>query len=319
MGNEITLLIPYTSIIPYRISGGSSSTIGNLQVYVVNPLVAPSSVSSTITFLVEVAGAGDFEVAIPRTHTMTPIFPTAPQMGFTAHENENAILSDNIGNSNDDSHSHIEARTCIGEKCVSLLSYLKRADIYLTPNTLTHNSILFDPYALGINQNAAGTVYGLEDYVSPDNLSLISNCYLFSRGGIRIRYFQDTTQSDTLLPVTTRYLYKDWSAGYYQGYTLPGAVAEDVAHISQINQNTVYRGGAEVQIPFYNLTYNRINSCLYYAVSPSGIACHYDYLAGSRANLQIVTSSTHSGYITRQPADDFSLGFWLGVPPTTGE
>lgn len=54
--------IPFVSPIPYA---SLTTTVGALAMYVVNPLIAPSMVSPTVSVMVEVCGASDFQVSNP--------------------------------------------------------------------------------------------------------------------------------------------------------------------------------------------------------------------------------------------------------------
>lgn len=134
-GTQIDILLPYVSVVPWRVVG---DILGSMQVYVVNELLAPPTVSSSITFLVEVAGGPDFSVNIPRNHSMVPIIPTSPQMSFRTKGNDHAIVTEELGNSSNPDVTLIEARVCIGEQIVSLNSLLKKAENFLsyTPTAL---------------------------------------------------------------------------------------------------------------------------------------------------------------------------------------
>jgi hypothetical protein len=68
-GNVFEFEVPYMSGFAFS---NTATVIGSLVMYVVNPLLAPSVVSSSIQVLVEVAGASDFEVANP-TGIMFPV------------------------------------------------------------------------------------------------------------------------------------------------------------------------------------------------------------------------------------------------------
>jgi hypothetical protein len=71
---EVELIVPYISRTPWQYIG---DRIGVVAIDVVDPLVAPSTVSSTVTLLCEVAGGDDFEVAIPTNfdYNITTITP----------------------------------------------------------------------------------------------------------------------------------------------------------------------------------------------------------------------------------------------------
>lgn len=61
-GNVFEFEVPYVSPIPYS---NLATTNGALAMYVVNPLIGSSVVSSAISVVVEVAGGSDFELANP--------------------------------------------------------------------------------------------------------------------------------------------------------------------------------------------------------------------------------------------------------------
>lgn len=61
-GNVFDFEVPFISPTPYVNIG---TTVGTLAMFVVNPLIAPSVVSSSIQCMVEIAGMSDFELANP--------------------------------------------------------------------------------------------------------------------------------------------------------------------------------------------------------------------------------------------------------------
>lgn len=61
-GNVFEFPVPFISTTPYV---NLASNIGGLVMYVVNPLLAPTVVSDTVSVMVEVCGGVDFEVANP--------------------------------------------------------------------------------------------------------------------------------------------------------------------------------------------------------------------------------------------------------------
>lgn len=69
-GNQFTFTVPYTADTPYV---EFFQTIGALSMSVLDPLLAPETVSNTIEFLVEVRGAPNFELASP----VGPMYPAA--------------------------------------------------------------------------------------------------------------------------------------------------------------------------------------------------------------------------------------------------
>jgi hypothetical protein len=82
-GNEFTFIIPYTSILPYRPLFGNDAPYGTIYFHVLNPLIAPATVSSTVTLLFEISAAEDMEFAYPRTIQEQIVYPITPQSGST--------------------------------------------------------------------------------------------------------------------------------------------------------------------------------------------------------------------------------------------
>lgn len=80
-GNEFTFVIPYTSILPYRPTFGNDAPYGTIFFHVLNPLIAPATVSSTVTLLFEISAAEDMEFAYPRTIQEQIVYPIVPQVG----------------------------------------------------------------------------------------------------------------------------------------------------------------------------------------------------------------------------------------------
>lgn len=74
---DVSYNVPYTSCLPWLNVNGSTfnayTSVGRVYVIVQNELVNSSSVSDTIQVLVEVAGASDFEVAIPTLPLFYPV------------------------------------------------------------------------------------------------------------------------------------------------------------------------------------------------------------------------------------------------------
>jgi hypothetical protein len=312
-GNQIDILVPYVSMVPWRNLGDK---IGSFQVYVVNPLVAPATVPSTINFLIEVAAGPDFEVAWPRAHGMLPIMPTAPQMSFRTKKNDDAIVTEELGNSSSMDITHLEARVCIGEKVMSLNSLIRSSDKVET-FTLSggNNTYFFDPFSLPTVFNNAGAVlYPTTDDIV-DNLGFISQCYLFNRGGVRIRTQNQNTSTNSAAPIRTiAFTQSNTYTGANQGVT----AINQYTHELSVTQNQVFRGGIEIQVPQYLQTHSRVSASQLYSITGVGVFTPNPMC--SRLALAIVyPGTTDLTLISRQAADDYTCGFWLGVPPTIGE
>ena len=115
--DEFQVTIPYVSVKPWT---ESYDLTGRLMVHIVNSLNAPTTVSSTIVMLVELAGGPDFSVAspknimmIPMTYATTPIPPALKQSGL--FDNDTRIKKFTIGDMVVKPLEPHAERFCIGE------------------------------------------------------------------------------------------------------------------------------------------------------------------------------------------------------------
>jgi hypothetical protein len=313
-GTQIDILLPYVSIVPWRVLG---DVLGSMQVYVVNELLAPPTVSSSITFLVEVAGGPDFQVNIPRNHSMVPVIPTAPQMSFRTKGNDHAIVTEELGNSSNPDVTLLESRVCIGEQIMSFNSLLKKAEIFLsyTPTALLP-TLAVDPFSTPVSLNLSGAIVSGEPGSFADNYTVICQCYGMVRGGVRIRSIPTTNSSTSLTPVTSFLGYN--TSGTYNGSSLLNLTYSNNSHYLNVTQNQIYTGGSEIQIPQYLQTHSRVVMHQHY----SNTIENRIWLRSAQAShvlLYINTSEPLSSVLKRQVADDFQLGFFIGVPSTLNE
>lgn len=91
--NVFEFLVPYTSHKPYCNFGES---IGTLSVVVVDPLLAPGMVSSSITYLVEVACDSDYELARPAGCGYVPNYSVITQSGVS-RTYKSSVCEDTVG------------------------------------------------------------------------------------------------------------------------------------------------------------------------------------------------------------------------------
>jgi len=313
-GNEFELQIPYTSIVPWR---QLQDTIGYIQVYVVNPLIAPATVPNSIRYIVEVSGGEDLMFAVPRKHSMQPIVVTAPQMGKVFRKTANGIVSDTIGNSSLKNHSYLEARATIGEQVLSLSQLLKHQDKWFTATTSGgFPNIACDPFSIAFAYNNAGTIVNPPTGELSDNFALIASCYCFNRGGMRIRTAPAASLTATMAPVITSMAYSINGTADYTGFGT--TTTPDTSKTLLLYQNEVYRGGAEIQVPQYSQVHSRIAYAMRY-YSDGTVAKIHPTISNVGPTLNITTETVGQVYVNRQVSDDFQMGFWLGVPSTLNE
>ncbi len=313
--NEVEIEVPYISTLPYR---NINDPYGIIYVFCVDPLVAPSSVSSTINVIVEVVGSKSLEFAVPANNLLGTYTPTATQAGTNPKDSVGKL---SLGQSSMDEVA--AAASCIGEKIVSFRSLIKRPTLWTTyditaPSVGNVTQLKQIPVQLDTNYYESGTWYS---FGTQDMMSVLGQCYALSRGGVRIKLVD--TGANTGLISSVLYAPGGIYTGFQPGFgTVP---ANNVSVLStslfnSLGQNglvTASRadltGGVEVQVPQYNMTHSRINA---QCMVPSEHLTYYNDIRVGAPNYDLLHnfSTAGVGYIMRSGADDFSLGYFVSIP-----
>ena len=325
--NEFTFVIPYIADSPYRTTtpGPLSSNMGLVRVFVLDPLVAPATVAQTVQIIVERAGGPDFEVAVPKPSTDNFFTGVVPQSGntFGSADQASNVCSNadtTIGSSLVKSDGNLNALHCIGEKISSFRALLKLPN-YLIPASAVTLANYLNIVPFGVQ---CGTVIGAVNTppsVLSDLYARLSVCYVYSRGGVRLKFLDNmavtTTQPIAVTldtrpgSVTTRSNLFSWSA----------LNAAGTANTTDHNNMPIvyYRAGysGEIQVPQYHRYHSRVNSdCMMNAARPYNDI--NPYLAPrvfvTRATIPVSNAGTS---ITRSISDDGNFGCFTSIPPMT--
>jgi hypothetical protein len=183
-GNEWTFNFPWISESLYK---NVSSNYGAVLVFIENPLVAPATVSSSVTLLWEVSGGSDLEYAQPAPTAYFPYSPTAPQ---SANGGQFACdkVEEVIGTAIPSIENTTQAALAIGEKMTSYRQLLKRFEmrgrISAIPADVYYSVI---PYFMSA-VNGVGTA-GSPAFpnCSPDAIARVGHMYALARGSMRVK------------------------------------------------------------------------------------------------------------------------------------
>ncbi len=304
---EFEFTIPYASVRPYL---AVDQPYGSWVLRVLNPLVAPDTVDTTVDIAVEVSGDKDFEFFDPQPPKYVPVI----QIGVTAQSGNDRVAtihpheSGNIGSSQVTGSGVIASQLCVGERILSVKQLLSRAcEMFsLFPQSLTstyirpfdlYNSIVASPFT------GSAIVFNECDY-----FTLFSSFYRFSRGGVAIRY-----QMAVGYPASegryTVYKYNDDSST-----ATPPAPALGTCQ-SKVNEAVLTGNTVSVLVPMYHPTHTRVN-CPH---TKSTLILPTSRAVEPFSNSQVITitstSGTPTGLPLRSVADDFQLGFFVGIPP----
>jgi hypothetical protein len=331
--NEFTITIPYTSTLPYQSMGGPGETlgagsIGSLRIFVLNPLVGPSTVSTGIDCIVEVCADDTFEVAVPRNVFNTPVLYTPGTGAPTLVADEEQVFESqalgedvqeqgkeatlmhpapSIAGIRNNDGGIAAAANCVGEKIMSLRSLAKRG-LPILNMTANDSLVAFRPKILSFDDCSDNVTvpadYGL-DYVS-----MIGALYNYQRGGLKFTSYNLQASNVRM---------------YLRAGLMPNtlgttpAIRVLFANQDQFQYNSVsvhtgpdVAGGLYFTIPQYARTH-----CEMYRLYTSNVhTLPTDiYCSDLRVVVKCNSGSSNIGKIFRQAADDWSCGFFTGCLP----
>lgn len=326
--NEFTFVIPYVADSPYRSTTLSDpGEIGTFTIRVLDPLVAPSTVSQTVSIIIEKHAGPDMELAVPRINNFNYFTGITPQSGsaFSSVEQGSTVCSNlntTIGNSVVQSDGNVNSLHCIGEKILNLRSLLKIPQaLSFVSVTPAANYLNIIPYII-----TAGRVNGVTNtspVVNSDNYSRLACCYLYSRGGVRLKFLDNSAvtipqpiavvlDTRTVTGTTFRSNGIVWNSANAASTTN----ATDRSNMPVV----VYRSGysGEVQIPQYHRYHSRLNS---YCVGANGLPYSADSV-GFSPQIAVTRKTIPNAIVDcipyRSISDDGNFGGFLSVPPMLG-
>jgi hypothetical protein len=199
--SEITLNLPYlsnSSYLPVDIRSGT------LRVQVLNPLLASSTVSSSIDVLVYYSAGEDYEVGC-----INDAFGTSAvaQMNVVSKE----LVTKRIGGYSETPLSLVPVQSSMGEAFVSLKQllllgrFVNRTSAFFTATNFPsfgHAAIGFWPWMFGMTRGVSNATMRFEvPPLSGDYLSEFAQGFAFYRGGIR--YLTPSNATGTYAAVYT--------------------------------------------------------------------------------------------------------------------
>jgi len=314
--NEIEFLIPYISTAPYR---DVNDPYGFIKIFCVDPLIAPNTVSSSISCIVELYGSNELEFAVPKYNNATLYLPTATQSGGDRISAKEYVGLKKLGESTFD--EIVSSANCIGEKIVSFRSLIKRPFLWTRYNANSHvdgsyQQLAYIPFQL---TRSYWTGSEINNTGYSDMIDQLASCYALSRGGVRHKLVSDTGSQTVII---TQLLPTFNNSGIIPGYgSNPvgkihnyGTLSVDSAiygNCATAISRPDLTGGIEVQIPQYQVNHSRVNAM---CINPSG--SYYNDIRYGAPNLNVLLNfaQNDSGNVFRAGADDYSLGCFVSIP-----
>jgi hypothetical protein len=321
-GNEVVIQCPYVSTQPY-----SSRTIaGNgslLQVAILDPLTRPSSVSSSISIIIETRGGPDMEFASPDIFDYYPYVPSVPQ---SAWRPDCEISNGTVGGASVKKSEHF-SKVMMGEKITSFRSLLKMSCAWDARGSYVPDNGEFNVF--GINAVIYGAAGAITTPVGGcDWYSLMGTIFALSRGGVRIK-FVPGVDSDTITnddPIVRNYHNKmqTYILPYVHGDAYVQMLTTLVPTTTWGHHNTVNRfplltgdtditGAYEIEVPAYNRYHSRINGELVFTGAAKFVSLkHFPMF---RVIYRSKISNHEQLNLFRSCADDAHFGFFTSIPP----
>lgn len=328
---ELVYELPYCGLTPYLKTTTTDLTgcYGTFQILVVNTLQAPSTVSSSVTMIVETAmGEGSEWVCpdiatsqdlVPNAGTtipssaLKPIYkqPNVPQSGGSTGLVRVTTLSD----AQTTGHQVETAQLCVGEKVMSLRQLIKLpADMSFTlmGTVATANAtgycqpVYFNPNLIGCADTFGGNAIKPRDF-----MNILGGFFRFNRGSMRVRCYNDfrTGTYDVgfnPLVCTTATLAQNPGMVGFDTFSAHFAWNSDIAEGRSLRSWTLppWQG-----VPFVANHY-----------ATAATAADTSTYAARMALRQTIFGMGRSGsaavgfHFLRQPADDFEFLFFVGPP-----
>lgn len=319
--NEFTFIVPYLSNMPYCTTDNTklSCHIGRVVMKILDPLVGPDTVSSTVTIIHELSMGPDFEVAYPSATTLTAGMDLTPQSGNVFGSDPCEIAQTVIGSGGPiKPDMAMNAEFCIGEKIKSfrqLLRFSQPLFARLVGQVGVANLAIL-PYATTIVRNQA--IPDLPGHLS-DLYSTLSSCYCLSRGGVRLKI--STANTDTSVYTDVAYLNDTLAGG---SSTIMYSVALTNSNVRSLVPYCIERHDnpvMEIQVPQYHRYISRITSettasaTYTYATGDAGFAPNVGVVFST--GCQTPATNLKSYTVFRSMGDDGNFGIFRSIPPMT--
>jgi hypothetical protein len=330
--NEVVLKLPFLHNIDYLPVGTS---MGQLDVVVLNELRAPDSVFQNIDVLMYARAGDDFEFAVPTTLS-AQAFSLQSNLGFFTEQSNDAFGTSGkemavdtvIGGMDHQQLSTYHSEACIGEHVTSIKQLLNRYSIVkwltINANPLSTQIKMWPWFSSILSLNGTTGLSG--GSVGGDTYSFLAPMFLGYRGSVKMNIVpifssSNNTGNNLFATITPGGLTPGTSPVINMTSTVTSVPYWDAAASLATNTSIPSTGIAVTDptlgqssfvVPYYNQTrfsyvYNAFSSAS--SVVPNDptqpIAC---------LNIGIPNKFSTAS-INRSFGDEFQLAYFLGCPP----
>jgi hypothetical protein len=294
-----------------------NSPTGIFTVHVVNPLLAPATVASTIDVMFEVRGGEDLQYAVPKSVSAVPFVPQGgDSVDATGDATALAMSSQTHGRAG----VH-HAMIAIGEIQLSVNDILK-----------THYNLRFatatgpsqgsgNPFSVAAGQTYAARYNGVTTTVPElggDLYSFISSWFAFHRGSERFRVMcRDNGTTNVNYRATLVTPVEQVGASpfiWWQGAPATFSWSQTLANITgmfprshRFTQIPQDNGGLALQVPYYNQYRYSVNELV---TAPGARSAAFSNRIAFGCNVP----NSIGAVLTRAVGDDFQFSYFIGIP-----
>lgn len=307
--NEFTFRFPY--ILPQDYLD-ISEQIGQIVIHVVNPLLAPATVSSTVDVMILVKGAPDLQYQAITDFSWSPaVAQMADDIEVQGVDVEpEGSIDREFGVKSQDVEPIHHAQQSIGEYTASVLSIAKTYHRLLSSDNTgfpldTRNLSVFSHRYTGTAWN--GTIWTQAE-MGGDFINLIASWYAFSRGSMRFRYNyvrptnSGTVAKATYIPILTSYS----NSSISKAAALVNFNGTLSNYSARVTSAPIDNGAFAVQAPFYSKYRYMLNQFDY--TTGTGTK---EYMPNYGVTFDLDGSNR---FLTRSAGDDFQFSFFVGIP-----
>lgn len=323
--SEFVVEVPYVSILPWRVCGYNSdqthtnpltASYGEVNMYVLDELVAPDTVTNNIDVLVEVSGMDDLRYSVPIGTPIVPVLANEMQMGDILPNVSTLVIdSNNVGGTQETNDSIIKDTSCVGEVVTSLRALLRRGGHmgFTNASSATTQNINILPFAWRAQPDPLDA-----GEVTYDIYGLLSSMYSLQRGGVRLRSM--VTSAAGYVSTSLRFTGPDEAARtqMFKISNTSSSVFIDDSAFKPLAVQLQQLGGVGVEVPYYHYNHSTPSASQMITATSS-----YNFNPSTGSNAQSVDIQYQpavnfgTSVIYRSGGDDCNFGGFVSIPLTT--
>lgn len=322
--SEFEITVPYISTTPYRPTDilQQGFSMGVMSIDVVDPLIAPDTVPSDIRFLVEMSMCEDAEFAGVPNGLFVPAGEIEFQSAFQSQNQTCSILSKTIGNTTPGVCQIDTAKAAVGEKITNLRLLLKKFYPIIPLESIGVGKYLrVFPFCYPYLHR---TGVPITTSSIPDFMGELGSMFLFSRGGVRIKYIPNVDVDNVCVIMEATKNSGTNSQIISTGSSTIGGTTGNLGYITS-KSNYVFAKSrenfVEVQVPQYMYIHSRnsvddaIGNFNYAQTNAVGSLVSPFTISFTEAKFNESDRADLNGAVFRGASDDFNFSYFVSIPP----